>query len=50
MLTDSIIVTVINNAKLTHDLASNSGLYSPISSMTVLDLPFKHDYINDLGT
>ena len=50
MLANSVVIAIVDNAELSHDLSTNCSLNGPIMRIAGLDLPIQHVNINDLGT
>ena len=50
MLTDGVIVTVVNHTEFSHDVSTNSCFYGPIVNVTIFLFPVQFFYIKYLGT
>ena len=50
MLANSVVIAIVDNAELSHDLSTNGSLNGPIMRIAGLDLPLQHAHIDDLGT
>ena len=50
MLTDGVIIAIVNHTEFSHDVSTNSCFYGPIVYVTIFLFPVQFFYIKYLGT
>ena len=50
MLTDGVIIAIVNHTEFSHDVPTNSSFYGPIVYVTIFLFPVQFFYIKYLGT